>query len=256
MDMDPGAASPKRESGKPHERHAGEAADAARVEEEMLGELDRRAESLGDSLRSFGKEMDGAEKTLEKVKDPKKQEEFRSALAALRGRAGGAGNMLRGAVTGLALLAGGMGIGKGMNDERREAAMVEMAKQSGAAEAENRMLKERLAKRDEGAAAKSEAGDKNVDKAMGSLEKQNTELRKQLDRMANELAQLRKERDDANARVLAEKEKGIVTQDALMKQQTVSGNLQTLYQKMKDLIDQSGDPRLKDDAERFLSAYE
>jgi hypothetical protein len=256
MDMDPGAISPKREAGRPHERYPGESADAARVEEEMTGELGRRAESLGDSLRSFDKEMDGAEKTLEKVKDPKKREEFRSTLAALRGRAGGAGNMLRGAVTGLALLAGGIGVGKGMDDERRDAAMVEMAKQTGAAEAENRMLREQLAKRDEAAAARSEGGDKNVDRAMGSLEKQNAELRKQLERMANDLAQLRKERDDANAKVLAEKEKGIVTQDALMKQQAVSGNLQTLYEKMKNLIDQSGDPKLKEDAERFLSAYE
>lgn len=246
MDIGPVSGSPKLD------RSPVEPTDAERGAKE----LGRRAESLDDSLRSFNKDVEGAEAMLGKVHDQKKREEFRTALDILRGRAGGVGNALRGAVTGLALLAGGMGIGKGMNDERREAAMIEMAKQSGAAESENRMLKDQLAKRDENAATRAESGDKRTDKAMDSLSGQNTELRKQLGQMAAELAQLRKERDEASAKILAEKEKGIVTQDDLMKQRMVSGNLQTLYEKMKNLIDQSGDPKLKEDADRFLSAYE
>lgn len=246
MDMGPVAGSARSE------RAPAEPTDV----EHGAKELGRRAESLGDSLRSFDKDVEGAEAMLGKVSDQRKREEFRTALDILRGRAGGVGNALRGAVAGLALFAGGVGVGKGMDDDRRESAIVEMAKQSGAAEAENRMLKEQLAKRDEGAEARAESGEKRVDKAMDSLSGQNVELRKQLGQMAKELEQLRKERDDANARVLAEKEKGIVAQDTLQKQQTVSNNLQTVYTKMKDLIDASGDQKLKDDADRFLSAYE
>ena len=55
---------------------------------------------------------------------------------------------------------------------------------------------------------------------------------------------------------MAEKEKGIVTQDALLKQQTVAGNLASLFGKYKDLIESSGDAKMKEDAERFLAAYE
>jgi hypothetical protein len=220
--------------------------------ERAQSDLGRRAESLGERVASFeSHDMAEAEKMLSRIKDPAKRDEFAAALSKFRGRTSGVGNAVRGAVAGLALLAGGVGIGKGMNDERQQAAMMEMAKKTGEAEAENRMLREQLAKGERAVASKDAGGDR----AMDALAGENTELRKQLTAMAKELAQLRKERDEANQKVLAEKEKGIVTQDALMKQQAVSGNLQSLYEKMRSLIDQSGDQKLKDDADRFLEAY-
>lgn len=228
--------------------------DAQRPEAERAqADLGRRADSLGERVTSFeSHDLAEAEQMLARMKDPAKREEFSSALAKFRGRSSGIGNAVRGAATAIALLAGGIGVGKSMGDERREAAMIEMAKQTGAAEAESRMLREQLANRGDAVASKDASGEKAVDALAGD----NAELRKQLTTMAKELAQLRKERDDANAKVFAEKEKGLVTEDALMKQKMVSGNLQTLYEKMRHIIDQSGDPKLKDDAERFFSAYE
>ncbi len=223
-------------------------------------ELGRRTEALDEELRSFEKDAGEAEKMLDRVKDPAKREEYRSALAALRGRAGGAGNALRAAVAGLALFAGGIGIGKGMNDERQQAAMVDMAKRAGEAEGENRALRAELARKAEAPAAKAEvpraAADKTAEKAVDALAGENKALRERLDDMAKEVAKLRQERDEASARVLAEKEKGIVTQDALLKQQTVSANLMAIYEKMKDMIDQSGDKKLKDEADRYLAMFE
>lgn len=221
--------------------------------ERAQSELGRRAESLGDRVTSFeAHDIAEAETMLARIKDPAKRDEFSAALAKFRGRTSGLGNTVRGAVAGLALLAGGVGVGKGMNDERQQAAMMEMAKQTGAAEAENRMLRERLAQREQRPSAK----DDGSGKALEALAGDNAELRKLLGGYAKELAQLRKERDEANARVLAEKEKGIETKDALMHQQAVSGNLMSLYEKMRHLIDESGDAKMKEDAERFFSAYE
>ncbi|HSD12318.1 MAG TPA: hypothetical protein VLC10_02055 [Patescibacteria group bacterium] len=252
-----------------HERMTIDPSEAARPEggrrdeaaggERESAELGRRAETLGDELRSFEKDAGEADRMLEKMKDPAKREEFKSALGALRGRASGAGNALRGVVAGLALFAGGVGVGKGMNDERRESAVVDLARQAGAADAENRMLRAEIARKDEAAGATREAAaakSSKADRATDVLVGENKELRAQLAEMAKELARLRAERDEANARVIAEKEKGLVTQDALFKQQAVTGNLGQLYQKMKDLIDGSGDPKLKEDADRFLAAYE
>lgn len=227
--------------------------DAPRPEAERAqADLGRRADALGERVTSFeSHDLAEAEKMLARMKDPAKRDEFASALAKFRGRSSGIGNAVRGAATAIALLAGGVGIGKSMGDERREAAMVEMAKQAGAAEAESRMLREQLEKRHDDAATKEAGGEKAIDALAGD----NAELRKQLTAMAKELAQLRKERDEANVKVLAEKEKGLVTKDALMRQETVSGNLHSLYEKMRSLIDQSGDQKLKDDADRFLAAY-
>ncbi len=222
-------------------------------------ELGRRAETLGDELRSFEKDAGEADRMLEKMKDPAKREEFKSALGALRGRAGGADNALRGVVAGRALFAGGVGVGKGMNDERREAAVADLARQSGAADAENRMLRVDLAKKDESAGAKREVAvekPSNADRATDVLVGENKELRAQLTEMAKGLAKLRQERDEANARVLEEKEKGIVTKDSLLRQQAVSANLTAIYEKMKDMIDQSGDQKLKAEADRYLSMSE
>jgi len=244
--MGKGAGTPKPEAGKVPESD----------KEHASVELQQRADSLGDSLRSFEKEMDGADAMADKIKDPVKRDEFRSALATLRGRTGGLGNALRGAVAGLALFAGGVGVGKSMGDERHGAEMAELSRQAGAAEGENRILKEQLAKRESAAPAKTDQGEKAMGRALDTVTGENAALRSQLAEMAKELARFRQERDEANARVIAEKEKGIVTQDALMKQQTVSGNLSALYGKMKNLIEASGDPKLKEDADRFLAAYE
>ncbi|HTM68014.1 MAG TPA: hypothetical protein VL426_01840, partial [Candidatus Binatia bacterium] len=245
MDMGKGAPKGPEKAGAPEN-----GADAASVE------LSHRADSLGDSLRSFEKEMDGADAMLAKIKDPAKREEFTTALASLRGRTGGLGNALRGAVAGIALFAGGVGVGKGMNDERHEAAMIDVARQAAAAEVENRMLRQQLAEKkpDVAAEAKVERVEKASEKVIDAMAEQNNMLRQQLTEMQKELARLRQERDEANARVIAEKEKGLVTQDTLFKQQAVSGNLEQLYKKMKDLIDGSGDPKLKEDADRFLAA--
>lgn len=233
--------------------------EAAKTDAERgAAALGRRSESLGEELRSFEKDAGEAEKMLERVKDPAKREEFRSALSSLRGRAGGAGNALRAAVAGLALFAGGVGIGKGMNDERREASMIEMARKTGEAEAENRMLKAQLAKKDDApvAAPADRSGIAAAEKATDALARENKALLAQLDAMAKDVAKLRQERDEANARVLEEKEKGIVTRDSLLKQQTVSANLSAIYEKMKDMIDQSGDPKLKAEADRYLAMFE
>lgn len=220
--------------------------------ERAQADLGRRADALGERVTSFeSHDLVEAEKMLARMKDPAKRDEFASALAKFRGRSSGIGNAVRGAATAIALLAGGIGVGKGMNDERQQAAMMELAKKTGEAEAENRMLREQLAKGAKAEATKDAGGEKAIDALAGD----NAELRSQLAAMARELAQLRKERDEANLKVLAEKEKGIVTQDALMKQQAVSGNLHSLYEKMRSLIDQSGDQKLKDDADRFLEAY-
>lgn len=246
MDMGKSAGTPKPEAGKAPE------SDVARAS----AELHQRADSLGDSLRSFEKEIDSADTMADRIKDPKKRKEFKSALGAFRGRTGGLGKSLRAAVTGLALFAGGVGVGRSMDQERHGAETAELARQAGTAEGENRILKEQLAKREAPASPTAGQGEKAMGRAVDALAGENAALRQQLTDMAKDLARLRQERDEANARVFAEKEKGIVTQDALMKQQTVSGNLSTLYGKMKNLIEASGDPKLKEDADRFLAAYE
>lgn len=234
--------------------------EAAARESERGADLGRRAESLGEELRSFEKDAGEAEKMLEDVKDPAKREEFRSALSSLRGRAGGAGNALRAAVTGLALFAGGIGVGKGMSDERHEAAVVDLARQAGAADAENRMLRTELAKKDEAPRA---AGEKRDDKALDVLaqenaasRKENVELRKQAEALMAEVRRLREERDAAEKRALTEKEKGIGTQEALMKQQAVAANMGALFDKMNVLIGQSSDKKLQEELQRFLEAYQ
>lgn len=228
--------------------------------ERESAELGRRAETLGDELRSFEKDAAEADRMLEKMKDPAKREEFRSALGALRGRASGAGNALRGVVAGLALFAGGVGVGKGMSDGRREAAVVDLARQAGAADAENRMLKAELAKKDE---APRVAGEKRDDRALdvlaqenASSRKENAELRKQAEALMAEVRQMREQRDEAEKRVLAEKEKGIGTQEALMKQQAVTANMGALFDKMNVLIGQSSDKKLQEELRRFLEAYQ
>lgn len=242
------------EAAKPEGGRRIEATDAERG----AAELGRRADSLGDDLRSFEKDAGEADRMLERIKDPAKREEFRTALGSLRGRAGGAGKALRGVVAGLALFAGGVGVGKGMNDERHDASMIEMARKTGEAEAENRMLKAQLARKEEApvAAPADRSGIAAAEKATDALARENKALLAQLDAMAKDVAKLRQERDDANARVLEEKEKGIVTKDALLKQQTVSANLTAIYEKMKDMIDQSGDPKLKAEADRYLAMFE
>jgi hypothetical protein len=242
MDMGPGAGASKPEAGKTPETD----------KERATHELHHRADSLGDSLRSFEKEIETADDMAARIKDPKKREEFKSALTAFRGRTGGIGKSLRAAVTGLALFAGGVGVGKGMDDDRKDAVIVDLARHTASAEAENRMLKSQLEKQE----FPNVVRDKSAEKVIDAMAEQNAALRKQLTDMAKELARLRQERDEANARVLAEKEKGLVTQDALFKQQAVSGNLEQLYKKMKALIDGSDDPKLKEDSDRFLAAYE
>jgi len=242
MDMAQGAAAPKPEAAKTPESDV----------ERASNELHHRADSLGDSVRSFEKEIDSADAMAERIKDPGKRDEFKSALSSFRGRSGGIGKSLRAAVTGLALFAGGVGVGKGMDDEQKNAAIVDLARHAAAAEAENRMLKAQIEKQEFPNIAKEKGNEKVID----AMVEQNAALRQQLTDLAKELARLRQERDESNARVIAEKEKGLVTQDALFKQQAVSGNLEQLYKKMKDLIDGSGDPKLKEDADRFLSAYE
>jgi fructose-bisphosphate aldolase class 1 len=67
---------------------------------------------------------------------------------------------------------------------------------------------------------------------------------------------MRDERDAAERKVLAEKEKGIEMKDTLLKQQTVTANMGALFDKMRTLIGQSDDKKLKEDLERFLEAYE
>lgn len=234
-----------------------------RPEEGMAGELGRRSESLGDSLRSFESEMGDAERTLERIKDPAKREEFRTALASLRGRTSGIGNSLRATLAALALFAAGAGVGRGMDAGRHQDEMVDMAKRAGEAEGENKALKEELARRDAADARRDDADASKAvrvetagQRAAETMAAENKELRSELAAMSAELAKIRQDLDEANGRVLAEKTKGIVSQEALMKQQVVSGNLMELFKKMHDLIERSGDPKMKEDAERFLAAYE
>ncbi|MEY4744099.1 MAG: hypothetical protein RL272_44 [Candidatus Parcubacteria bacterium] len=224
-------------------------------------EFGRKAESLDDALRSFEKDAVEAERMLEKMKDPAKREEFRSALGALRGRAGGAGKALRGIVTGLALFAGGVGVGKSMGDERREAVIIDLAKKAGAAEAKRDAIA--LESWQKEMEAPRAAQEKGREKALDALarenaaaRKENADLRKQADALMAELRSMRDERDAAERKVLAEKEKGIEMKDTLLKQQTVTANMGALFDKMRTLIGQSDDKKLKEDLERFLEAYE
>jgi hypothetical protein len=159
-------------------------------------------------------------------------------LNDFRSRSGALGRHVRAIVTGLSLLAAGAGAGKLAGEERQQQVVMDLSKKLGAEEAKNEALRQRLEEGKGGRMQEAEDSRFAAEKAERTEDK------------------LRAKIEELQRTILAEKEKNLNLQAQVREMRQIAANYQALFEKMRSLVDASGNDELRKDAERFIEAME